>query len=591
MNIRLLLTAFLMIGASTMNAQQFSHGDPTVEEQLMLEMINRARANPTEEGIRLMDTDDADVQSAYNYFQIDRPATKLAFTKYPVRPPLSFHVDLIQAARGHTADMIAKNFQGHTSSNGKQLENRYADVGYSSLGQYGENVSAYSNSVWYGHCGLNVDWGGDNQVVLGHRSNIMNFSGGVYTEIGLGITNSGGGLQSGTVGPWVITQDFGIRTVRYVLGVVYNDKNNNGFYDIGEGMPGVEIRNSKSAAFAITSTSGGYSVPMTSGSVTITASGGGLSAPITKTVNFSTDNVKVDFIPASLSPGVLTLKLPANNTTKIDRSSITFSWNASSFADEYEIEVSTSQTFATAQRVFLKKIYGIEYTAPVTDCNTKYFWRVRGVNTVGNGTWSVPFAFTTSGTKPIAPNMVSPKGAVSADFDKTVKFTYTPVAGATAYHVRLADQPNMVNIIAQDSTLTTTEFSVAVSDITNKTFYWMVRSANECGWSGFSSSSEAILTVTDVEVDEPTDTALKATILPNPMASEGSVKITSPEKQTIVLSAYSMSGTKMFSFDYELPAGVSTISLPDVTKLPSGAYSLVISSKYDLVRQMFVVSH
>lgn len=588
MNLRLLLLSVSLLIASVLQAQQFSHGDPTAEEQYMLELINRARATPAEEGARLMDTEDGDVQSAYSYWKIDRPATKTAFTKYPVRPPLSFHVDLLRAARSHTADMIANNFQGHTSSNGKQLQNRYADVGYSSIGQYGENVAAYSNSVWYGHCGLNVDWGTQNQIDLGHRSNIMNFSGAVYTEIGIGITNSGGGLQQGTVGPWVITQDFGIRSVRYIVGVVYNDKNNNGEYNIGEGMAGVEVRTSKGTAFAITSASGGYSIPMTSGTITVTASGGGLSEPITKSVTFNSDNVKVDFVPASISPGVLTLKLPANNATKIDRTGVLLTWNASTFADEYEVEISTSSSFAIAQRVILKKLMALEFTTDVPECNTKYYWRVRGVNTVGTGAWSVPFSFTTSGTKPAAPTTTYPKGAFTADFDKSVKFTFSAVSGATKYHVRLADQPNMVNIIAQDSTLTTNEFSVPVGSITSSTFYWTVRSANDCGWSLYSSSADAVLTVTSVDdhIGESTQ-QMSATIFPNPVLADGAIMITSHTTQQATITAVSATGITMFSVGAELNAGTTTVQISAFNGLPSGHYTLVISSPTSRIQLPF----
>jgi len=104
----------------------------------MLELVNRARANPTEEGIRLMDTDDQSVQFAYQFFNINKAATKQAFTTYPERPPLVFHPALTTAARNHTADMIQNNFQGHTSSNGDQLNQRYQKVGYQSQGVFGE---------------------------------------------------------------------------------------------------------------------------------------------------------------------------------------------------------------------------------------------------------------------------------------------------------------------------------------------------------------------------------------------------------------------------------------------------------------------
>src|SRR5262245_18024423 len=49
----------------------YSIGQPTDEEQLYLEYINRSRANPTAEGVRLAATTDPDVLSAYSYFAVD----------------------------------------------------------------------------------------------------------------------------------------------------------------------------------------------------------------------------------------------------------------------------------------------------------------------------------------------------------------------------------------------------------------------------------------------------------------------------------------------------------------------------------------
>ena len=44
----------------------YDFGNPTAEEQLYLELINRARANPPAEGARLAATTDPDVLSAYS---------------------------------------------------------------------------------------------------------------------------------------------------------------------------------------------------------------------------------------------------------------------------------------------------------------------------------------------------------------------------------------------------------------------------------------------------------------------------------------------------------------------------------------------
>ena len=67
----------------------YNHGDPTAEEQLMLEFINRARANPAAEGVRLQTTTDPDILNAYSYFQVDPDQFAVDFASYPARPPLA----------------------------------------------------------------------------------------------------------------------------------------------------------------------------------------------------------------------------------------------------------------------------------------------------------------------------------------------------------------------------------------------------------------------------------------------------------------------------------------------------------------------
>lgn len=58
------------VGSAATAPQLYSIGSPTKEEQLYLELINRARANPAAEGIRLAGTTEADVLSSYTYFGV-----------------------------------------------------------------------------------------------------------------------------------------------------------------------------------------------------------------------------------------------------------------------------------------------------------------------------------------------------------------------------------------------------------------------------------------------------------------------------------------------------------------------------------------
>ena len=284
-------TPFRAMAATT----SYSHGDPTAEEQLMLEMINRARANPAAEGQRLASTTDTNVLSAYSYFGVDLNKLKNDFNGYPTRPPLAFNPNLIQSARLHSQDMAAHNFQSHTGSNGLTFDQRINNAGYTGWSSIAENIYAYASSVFYGHAGFNVDWGVSS---LGHRQNIMNFqpNSSIYREVGIGIvpeTNS-----ATQVGPLVITQDFGRRSATFVVGVVYRDTNGDGFYSVGEGVGGVTVATSQGAYYAVTSSSGGYAIPLsqTTGNLTVTASGGGFASPINKTTILNSENVKLDFV-------------------------------------------------------------------------------------------------------------------------------------------------------------------------------------------------------------------------------------------------------------------------------------------------------
>ncbi|HLP28906.1 MAG TPA: CAP domain-containing protein [Candidatus Didemnitutus sp.] len=582
-----LFAALISMQASAQPNQTYSHGDPSPEEQLMLEMINRARANPTEEGIRLMDTDDARVQQAYSFWQINKSATKQAFTTYAQRPPLAFHPALMTAAAAHSKDMDDNNFQGHTSSNGDDLGDRYANVSYASMGTYGENVAAYSESVWHGHCGLNVDWGEENQVQLGHRTNIMNISNYLFTEIGIGIIINDQGLQTGHVGPYVITQDFGLRSVRYITGVVYNDKNSNGFYDVGEGLAGVSVKPNRGTYYAVTSTSGGYAIPFTgSGSVVVTASEGGLSAPVVKTVDFNGENLKVDFIPASQGPGNVTLRLPANSATgrPLD---VTLEWVAAPMADSYEYQVATTQNFSTNSIVATGTPSGTSASVVLAQCNTKHYWRVRGVNSVGNGQWSAPFTFTTGGKLPTSTTATSPKGAQSADNAGSVRFSWSTATDATQYHLRVKNSTSPFAVVFEDSLVSGTTANVPVTSVGAGSFTWEVRAKNSCGNGGWSTPAAFTLTVTSVAEFKENGWELRVT--PHPVTNSTAIVVTAPNAEMVSLALLDISGSTRELGMYRVNAGQTIIPVDMRDNVTPGIYLLTVTSNGALVSRLSLV--
>lgn len=243
---------------------------------------------------------DPDVQAAIDFFAVSGTTLESQFAALTPAPALAWNEALYDAAAAHNQQMLAFDQQSHQLPGEAPLITRVQDAGYDwefSL-SVGENVFAHSESALFGHAGFVVDWGfgpGGIQSPAGHRDNIMDQG---FQEVGIAIALDN---DPGTaVGPQLVTQDFG-RRGNYgdpaVLGVVFDDLNDDGFYNAGEGLGGVTVQISgANGTFTTTSMSaGGYQIKVPAGSYTVTASGGGLASPIAASVTVGGSNEKVDF--------------------------------------------------------------------------------------------------------------------------------------------------------------------------------------------------------------------------------------------------------------------------------------------------------
>ena len=456
----------------------YSHGDPTAMEQLNLEYINQARANPIEEGNRLVNTPDGDVQGAISFFNISKSLVQQQFSTYPAKGPLAFNAQLIQAARLHSEDMRTNQFQGHTGSNGSSMGQRINQAGYTGWSGAGENVFSYAKSVWHAHAGFNIDWGGDNQVTLGHRENIMNYQGTQYREIGVGILNV---QQPSQVGPLVVTQNFGLKgTTKFITGVVYKDLNNNNFYDIGEGIAGVQVMPASGTFYAVTSSSGGYAIPYTAnGSMTVTASGGDLPSPIVRNIQLSNDNVKLDFIlgQGNFTPNVV-LNLPSNGAQDANETQ-TFQWFPGQGATEYQFEISTSPTFTT----LLGQPFVTQDTSRIVTGlinGQTYHWRVRANGPTGWSPYSTVYTFERYSIPSKVVTVFPMNKETISGTSVLLTWMKNPVQ-TTKYWVEVSKDEYMDEIILSDSTKNDT--TRLVENLQPGTYYWWVSAKNELDWT------------------------------------------------------------------------------------------------------------
>ncbi len=559
---------------------EFSHGNPSAEEQYSLEMMNRARANPTEEGVRLVDNNDANVQFALQFFNISKDLVKNQFASYPARPPLAFNNECLVAAEIHSEDMRQNDFQGHTGSDGSQFFERLERQGYTGT-FLGENVAASARSLFHGHAGFNIDWGAQNQQTLGHRQNIMNFRAThVFTEAGIGIVHDN---DPGTgVGPLIITHEFGFRGRFYITGIVYEDRNGNEFYDVGEGLAGVDVVPNDGDFFAVTSESGGYAIPLNGlGTISsVTASGGDLTEPIVKTIQiaagFPTQNYKLDFTTdeETLVPAVPTLLMPADGS-EIEQNFITLQWEAAANAEMYHVQAATDENFNSIAFED-ENLTATSYDLTGLQANMTYYWRVRsaglGMVSDWSETWSLRYAIPApEGT------VISEPANEAVDQPVNPLFVWQEVANAEIYRLQIATDRNYNNTVVNQELdpADGTQYRLpnALDALTE--YWWSVRAENSSG-EGPWSETRSFTTTDATSVPElPLAVRQSIRVAPNPVASVANISFVLERHADVTLNIVDMLGRSVAVLvsDRELEAGPHSFDW-NTAGLPNGSYRL-----------------
>ena len=255
--------------------------EPTPEETLIVELMNRFRANPSAEADLIAPPGKTGGGVDWKMFRDEMKALK------PM-PPIVFNLDLLDAARKHSYYMIHNGLThdetpGKTGFYGAGPADRIKSSGYKG-GGWAENAFAGSSGALDSHNGFLVDAGagpGGMQPERGHRKNMI----AGYREVGPGGVPTGRGLS--------VTHDFGSRDVRMAGGVVYIDVNANSFYDVGEGLGQVTVASSDGGAVT-TWKSGAYVLDLKGQKdVTLTAYLGG--EKFSKAFASGKDNVKFDW--------------------------------------------------------------------------------------------------------------------------------------------------------------------------------------------------------------------------------------------------------------------------------------------------------
>lgn len=256
----------------------------TDNEQLLLELVNRARLDPTAEAARFA----ISLNSGLNPGELtDEP-----------RPPLTPNQMLINSADTHGADMLQRDYFSHTTlGTTKTARDRAADQNYSGL--VGENLSWGGSTLAIDEIQHVYDRHEALFLSPGHRKNILRST---YNEVGVsvqyGVFTSGGTDYNASM----VVQNFGIRgTKPYITGVVYADTTDNNFYDVGEAIragtiSAVNLITSERLSTEIAS-SGGYAIEVSPGDWSVEAvyEYAGFKVRSVSLVEVGSTNLKLDF--------------------------------------------------------------------------------------------------------------------------------------------------------------------------------------------------------------------------------------------------------------------------------------------------------
>jgi len=374
---------------------------PDGNEQQMVWLMNRARANPTQEGVWLATEDDPDIAAARTFFGVNVTVLQNEFAAIPAKPPAAFDVRLYNAAKAHSDYLVSIDGQTHDG----QFD-RIDAAGFDYTSAAGI-VYSYSEHTVYGHAGFNIDWGpgtDGTQDPPGHRNAIMSVNAN-YTNVGYAVVAEAN--PSTGVGPQVITGNLCYANTgaadhynRFLVGTVWIDSNGNDQYDPGEGIGGARVEPDQGDFFAVTANSGGYAIPITAaGTYVVTFSGSMITLPVSRTVTVVSNSLLLDlkYAGGSTVPEANTgLASPVYATSAVLNGTV--SPNGLTTTYHFEHGATTAYGLVTASRT-TNADASVSETVGGLSADTTYHYRLVAANSSGTS-YGPDRSFQTASTDP-----------------------------------------------------------------------------------------------------------------------------------------------------------------------------------------------
>ena len=182
------------------------------------------------------------------------------------------------------------------------------------------------------------------------------------------------------------------------------------------------------------------------------------------------------------------------------------SWNETINAEKYQIQISPYYTFTSVLQDVIVPDQGTSFTTATLE-EGLYYWRVRGIDSVGvNGAWSRYRSFRIDTTPPASPPALDlPLDGVFTDIT-TPTLTVIAVSDAFEYCFQLDDSVTFDDTLvnpACDSRTTNTSWTVPVEAMLGyQTYYWRAMAIDAAGnISGASTARRLNLSIVQTPAD------------------------------------------------------------------------------------------
>ena len=255
----------------------------TAQEQMILELINRARMDPEGEAQRFG-------------ISLNSGLAAGTITAAP-KQVLAMNAVLNGAAGAHSDWMLQSDKFAHSGIGDGDPEVRMRDAGYAFTGNWtwGENIAWSGTTGSLDSDAASIQHHENLFKSAGHRVNILN---GSFRETGVGSLS--GQYTAGTAyNAQMTTQNFAASGAdHFVTGAVFDDKDSDDFYSIGEGEGGLAVKllqNGEDIGSVSSGSAGGFAIGTAlTGEIEVRFSGGSLASDKGVTIDLGNDNLKVD---------------------------------------------------------------------------------------------------------------------------------------------------------------------------------------------------------------------------------------------------------------------------------------------------------